>query len=79
MEFYRCGKILTTHGVKGDLKVMSISDFDRFQKGNRLYVKYQGNMEEVIINKVSPFGKYLFGCVHLGFSMRALPLQRWIL
>lgn len=59
MEFYRCGKILTTHGVKGDLKVMSISDFDRFQKGNRLYVKYQGNMEEVIINKVSPFGKYL--------------------
>ena len=59
MDYFRCGKILTTHGIKGDLKVLSLSDFDRFQKGKRLYIKHQGKMEEVIVNKVSPFGKYL--------------------
>lgn len=59
MKYYRCGKILTTHGIKGDLKVMSLSDFDRFEKGNRLYVKHQGQYEEVRVNKASEFGKHL--------------------
>ena len=53
MDYFRCGKILTTHGIKGDLKVLSLSDFDRFQKGKRLYIKHQGKMEEVMrLNEV---------------------------
>ena len=41
MEYFRCGKILTTHGIKGDLKVLSVSDFDRFQKGKKLKRLYR--------------------------------------
>ena len=59
MDYFRCGKILTTHGIKGDLKVLSVSDFDRFQKGKKLYIKHQNQMEEVVVNKATPFGKYL--------------------
>ena len=59
MQYFRCGKIMTTHGIKGDLKVQSYSDFDRFKKGNRLYIKHNNDYVEVIVNKVSAFGKYL--------------------
>lgn len=59
MDYFRCGKVLTTHGIRGDLKVLSLSDFDRFQKGKKLYIKHLDKMEEVVIHKVSPFGKYL--------------------
>ena len=30
MNYYRIGKILNTHGLKGDLKIMVVSDFERF-------------------------------------------------
>lgn len=59
MKYYRCGKIMTTHGIKGDLKVLSTSDFDRFKKGSRLYILHQNEYVEVTIKKASPFGKYL--------------------
>lgn len=59
MQYFRCGKIMTTHGIKGDLKVQSYSDFDRFQKGKRLYIKHNNEYVEVIVNKASNFGKYL--------------------
>jgi 16S rRNA processing protein RimM len=42
---YRVGKIVNTHGIKGELKVMSTSDFDRFKKGNTLY--YYNKKEKV--------------------------------
>lgn len=32
---YRVGKIVNTHGIKGEVKVMSTSDFDRFKKVTR--------------------------------------------
>ena len=59
MKYYRCGKILTTHGLKGDLKVTVTSDFDRFQKGNQVYIKHEDEYILVTVNKVSDFGKYL--------------------
>ena len=34
-------KILTTHGLKGDVKVQSFSDFDRIYKGAKLYIKHK--------------------------------------
>ena len=40
MEYTLIGKILNTHGIKGDLKVVSFSDFDsdRYKRGSKIYV-----------------------------------------
>ena len=40
MEFVVIGKIINTHGIKGDLKIDSFTDFanDRFKKGSKVYL-----------------------------------------
>ena len=40
MKYYKCGQILKTHGIKGDLKIKEETDFNRFSKGNTLYILY---------------------------------------
>lgn len=35
---YLVGKIVGTHGIKGELKVKSDTSFNRFEKGNKLYI-----------------------------------------
>lgn len=55
MQYYTVGKILNTHGLKGDLKIQEISDFDRFQKGKRLYILYKDNYIEVIVKSKSDY------------------------
>ncbi|WHX27141.1 ribosome maturation factor RimM [Virgibacillus halodenitrificans] len=36
---YKIGKIVNTHGIRGEIKVVRISDFEeRFNKGNTVYV-----------------------------------------
>ena len=57
MKYFRCGKILKTHGIKGDLKVALYTDFDRFEIGNRLYIKHNDEYIEVKVCKSSDFGK----------------------
>ena len=47
MEYLEVGKIVTTHGIKGELKVKSDTSFDRFKKGNKLYIEKE---EEITIN-----------------------------
>ncbi len=59
MEYYRCGKILTTHGIKGDVKVQVFSDFNRFEKGSRIYIKHQEEYIPVNVSHSTDFGKYL--------------------
>ena len=44
---YLVGKIVGTHGIKGELKVKSDTSFDRFKKGSKLYIEKE---EEIIIN-----------------------------
>ena len=41
MKYICLGKLLNTHGLKGELKIYSYSDFDdeRFKVGNTLYIK----------------------------------------
>lgn len=58
MKYFRCGKILKTHGIKGDLKVALYTDFDRFESGNRLYIKHNDEYIEVKVCKSSDFGNY---------------------
>ncbi|WP_112180824.1 MULTISPECIES: ribosome maturation factor RimM [Paraliobacillus] len=37
-KFYNVGKIVNTHGIKGEVKIIRITDFDdRFDKGNTLF------------------------------------------
>lgn len=59
MQYFRCGKVMTTHGIKGDLKIQLLSDFDRFKKGNKLYIKHNNEYVLVTVNNSRPFGKYL--------------------
>lgn len=58
-KYYRCGKILTTHGLKGDLKIQSFSDFDRFEPNRKVYIFHQEQYVEVTIVRSVPFGKNL--------------------
>ena len=52
MNYYKCGKILTTHGIKGDLKILPMTDFLRFFNGNTLYVLHNN---EYIMVKLKKF------------------------
>ena len=35
---YQIGKITSTHGIKGEVKIYNLSDFDRFLVGHKIYV-----------------------------------------
>ncbi len=35
---YQIGKITSTHGIKGEVKIYNLSDFDRFFVGHKIYV-----------------------------------------
>ena len=59
MKYYRCGKIMTTHGIKGELKVKNLSDFNRFVPGNTLYILHKEEYIPVVVQKASDFGKYV--------------------
>ncbi|MBQ2472610.1 MAG: 16S rRNA processing protein RimM [Acholeplasmatales bacterium] len=59
MKYYMCGHIMTTHGIHGDLKVKNYSDFDRFQKGAKLYILHGKDYILVKVLKASSFGNYL--------------------
>ena len=40
MSLFKIGKIINTHGIKGEVKVKQLTDFqERFQKGNIVYMK----------------------------------------
>ncbi len=49
MEYIAIGKIVNTHGLKGELKIESWSDFDeiRYAKGSTVYIDYQDELIEV--------------------------------
>lgn len=49
-ELYHVGKIVNTHGIKGEVKVVPITDFpeERFKVGNKLTVEGATNVEVTI-------------------------------
>jgi len=51
MDYLIVGKIVNTHALQGEVKIMSSSDFkeDRFKKGNSLYIDFNGDQIEVKI------------------------------
>lgn len=39
MDYIKVGKIANTHGVRGELKVQSLTDYDeRFSEGHSYYI-----------------------------------------
>jgi len=52
MKYIMVGKIIGTHGIKGEVKVLSDSDFteERFRVGNTCYLKLEGGMFPIKIN-----------------------------
>jgi len=40
MDFLNVGIIQNTHGLKGELKIKNLSDFNRFTKGSILYISH---------------------------------------
>lgn len=57
MNYYKVGTIMTTHGIKGEVKVKNYSDFDRYQKGQTLYVLHNGVYEKVTVLRGREFPK----------------------
>lgn len=60
------GKIVNTHGLKGECKIYSSTDFDeeRFAVGNQIHVKY--NKEDLLL-KIATFRKHK-GMVLISFE-----------
>lgn len=58
-KYYRVGKILNTHGLKGDLKIMVVSDFDRFKKGDVVYLLHKGEYIELKVIKRSEYPPHI--------------------
>ena len=44
MTLYKVGKIVNTHGIRGEVKVITTTDFveERFQVGNQLWIEQAG-------------------------------------
>ena len=49
MKYYIVGQIVNTHGLKGEVKINSETDFDRFKPGNILYIKRQNEYIKVVV------------------------------
>ncbi len=49
MKYYTVGKIINTHGIKGEVKINNDSDFDRFNVGNKLYIERNKQLIEVTV------------------------------
>ena len=70
MEKLKIGKIVGTHGLKGELKIRSNSDFSdkRFKKGNEIIIRYQNQdlVYKIITSRIHK-GNYLvsFGIIKI--------------
>ena len=53
MEYLKIGKIINTRGIKGELKVKSLTDFqeDRYRAGNKIYIYYKNEYLEFEVKK----------------------------
>ncbi len=50
--YYLVGRIINTHGIKGELKVINESNFERFFKGSELYLKKDDKYIKITITSV---------------------------
>lgn len=55
---YLIGKIVGTHGIKGEVKVKADTSFDRFKTNNLLYLKIDNKYHEIKIRTHRKHKKY---------------------
>ncbi|GAE24226.1 16S rRNA processing protein RimM [Halalkalibacter wakoensis JCM 9140] len=50
-EWYKVGKIVNTHGVKGEIRVISSTDFadDRYAVGTKLMIQGENNKQQTVV------------------------------
>ena len=53
---YLIGNIANTHGIKGEVKIYNLSDFNRFLVSAKIYVLIQGQKKFFTIERVRPQG-----------------------
>lgn len=64
MEWFNVGTIVNTHGVRGEVRVKSVSDFeeDRFQPGQEVYVEKpetETGYEPLVIKSSRPHKQFI--------------------
>lgn len=61
-KYYNVGKIVNTHGIKGEVRVIATTDFveDRFRPGRKLYIFMEGTSLpiEVVIKTTRPHKQF---------------------
>ncbi|MFC0558629.1 ribosome maturation factor RimM [Halalkalibacter alkalisediminis] len=50
-DWFKVGKIVNTHGVRGEIRVISSTDFaeERYAIGTELMIKHEGSKEEILV------------------------------
>jgi len=60
-KLYRVGTIVNTHGIKGEVRVIPITDFpeDRFKAGAKLVLKNKTTTEEFTVESSRPHKSFI--------------------
>lgn len=60
MKYFAVGKIINTHGIQGEVKILAVTDFamQRFQPNNTLYVKQNNQLQPLKIRTVRRFKQF---------------------
>lgn len=74
MKYNICGKILKTFGLKGEVKVLNSSDFNRFVKNKELYYLENGIYKELKIKEVKDGGSLIVSFYGYDDINKVLPL-----
>ena len=61
MDFFNVGKIVNTHGIRGEVRVMPTTDFvkERFAAGHRLYLDMKGKPLELTVERARQHKDFL--------------------
>jgi len=59
MSKYLIGHITNTHGIRGEVKIYNLSDFNRFFVGAVIYVDLKTGKKEFEVERVRPQGNLL--------------------
>ncbi len=62
MNYYCVAKILNTHGLKGELKIKVVTDFDRFYEGSKLYINHKETYIPVTVKYSKDYKEGLLVC-----------------
>lgn len=54
MSVYLVGKITNTHGIMGEVRVMNLSDFERYGPGSVVHVIEKGVQKSYVITRARP-------------------------